>query len=404
MHMSLRPGKDVLSQRQHACMHLLVPGQTNYRVMNDANTLVAAGYRVTIVDVVAQRKIPRLEHCRGLDFIHIVAPSWFMPSHFKFWFVIKMVFLWLRCLYCLVRVKADVYHAHVEHAFPATYLVARLRRKRLIFDTPELTMSGPTIRRWPLLRRAAITIIRKMSLYCDMHITGSPLYAPVLAELYGNERMCVIRHIPPYQRVMRSKRLHQRLSLPSSTRIALYQGYLQPDRGLALLVQAAHYLPPDVVIVMMGNNYGTTEADLRVLIQQEQLDERVKITPAVPYDHLLEWTAAADIGLILLPPDYSESIRKCLPNKFFECLMAGLPIVSSRIDAVAEFVSLYSVGVVVDVLTPEHIGKAITELINNPDQMARMREHVLYIVRENGLYWEEEQKKLLDCYQSICPL
>jgi glycosyltransferase involved in cell wall biosynthesis len=138
-----------------------------------------------------------------------------------------------------------------------------------------------------------------------------------------------------------------------------------------------------------------------MLIQREQLEAQVKILPAVPYECLLDWTAAADIGLLLLPPDYSESIRKCLPNKFFEYLMAGLPMVVSRLDIVADLVQLYDVGIVIDDLIPEVIGESLMALMNNSEQMARMHEQALHTVDASGLCWEKEQKKLIRCYQSV---
>ncbi|HTI15654.1 MAG TPA: hypothetical protein VL461_13995, partial [Dictyobacter sp.] len=244
------PRRKHIRRRKHVCMLVLVPGQTNYRVMNDATALVAAGYHVTIVDVVAQRTHSQIERYRGIDFRHVVSPSWFTQTHGKLWFLVKMLFVWVRCFWQMVGINADVYHAHVEHTFLVAYLIARLRRKHLIFDTPELTMFGPAILRWPRTRTLAIAVIRMMSRYCDVHITGSPLYVPILIELYDNKRMCIIRHIPLYHRASKSNLLHQKLGLPLSTRIALYQGYLQPDRGLTLLAQVAGYLPSDIVIVM----------------------------------------------------------------------------------------------------------------------------------------------------------
>jgi glycosyltransferase involved in cell wall biosynthesis len=401
LHLMFGNNKRVTQYKKSVCMHLMGPARTNYRVMNDASALFMAGYDVTIVDVIEKSRPSRIEDIHGIHFIHIAAPDWFVSSRFKPWFLIKLFALIIRCIFSVLLVNADVYHAHVEHAFLATYLAARIRRKRLIFDTPELTMFGPTILRWPRIRAMAIYVIRKMSSSCDRHITGSPLYVPILAELYQNKRMRIIRHVPPYRSVTKSDLFHRKLGLSPHIRIALYQGYLQPDRGLSSLVLAAAHLDPDKVIVMMGDSYGTTESELRRLIQLEHVEDRVKIIPAVPYDCLLDWTAAADIGLILLPADYSISIRKCLPNKFFEYLMAGIPILSAELDAVAELVRRYDVGTMVSTLDPACIGAAINKLLDDSEARARIRENALSLVHEAGLYWEEEQKKLVTCYSDL---
>ena len=386
--------------RAKVCMHLLVPACTNYRVMNDAAALVAAGFDVSILDVVADRTLPCEEEICGVHLKHIIQPDWFIATRFKPWFLVKALFMAMGCTLHLLCIDADIYHAHVEVALPATYLAAKLRRKRLILDTPELTMSGPNITRWPLLRTLAIRVLRAIVPSCAGYITGSPYYAQEICNLYHAARVTVIRHVPPYRFVTKNNRLHQRLNLPSHIRIALYQGYLQPDRGLDKLVCAATYLPSDIVIVMMGNGYGTTEAELKALIASEGVADRVKIIPAVPYEELLDWTASADIGLTILPPDYSTSIRKCLPNKFFEYLMAGLPVLSSELDAIVEMIKTYDVGRVVTSLAPADIAHAITAMLNDHVALDRMRRNALEIAHRD-FYWEKESQKLVDLYQEL---
>lgn len=386
--------------RAKVCMHLLVPARTNYRVMNDATALVAAGFAVSIFDVVADPTLPREEEYRGVHIKHLYQADWFTATRFKPWFLVKAFWMVMRSACHLLCSDADIYHAHVELALPASYLAASIRRKPLILDTPELTLSGPNITRWPLLRRTAIHVLRLLVPHCAGYITGSPHYAQEISALYRAVKVTVIRHVPPFRFVTRNNRLRQRLSLPEYTRIALYQGYIQPDRGLDRLVYAATHLPKDIVIVLMGDGYGTTQSELQALIQREGMADRVKMLPAVPYKELLDWTASADIGLALLPPDYSLSIRKCLPNKFFEYLMAGLPVLSSQLDAIAEMITTHDVGRVVTSLAPIDIAEAIMALLADQPALARMRENALNIALSD-CYWEKESQKLVALYREI---
>jgi glycosyltransferase involved in cell wall biosynthesis len=389
-----------IKPRKRICMHLMVPGTSNYRVMNDAKALQMSGYEVIICDVISDCNRPCKEVIEGISFRHIHAPGWFVPVRWKLWFLVKLLILMARCTFQLLRCNADIYHAHVEHAFPAAYIAARVRRKGLIFDTPELTMFGPAILRWPILRMWAIRVIRYMAASCDGYITGSPLYKPILQDLYGYEQILVLRHIPPYRKVTRNTRLQQKLGLDPGVRIALYQGYLQEDRGLDILLLAAHYLNPGIVIVLMGASYGKTQAQLLALIQRERLEDRVKILPAVPYNELLDWSSSADIGLIVLPPDYSLSIRFCLPNKFFEYVMAGLPVLSSNLDAVADMIHRYKVGTVISDVTSATIGEAINAMLADQEALIHMRTNALNAVKRD-LTWEDESRQLVHLYQSI---
>ncbi|GLV60201.1 glycosyl transferase [Dictyobacter sp. S3.2.2.5] len=383
------------------CMHLLGPACANHRVMNDARALRIAGYQVTIVDVVANCERRRAtEWVDGIQIRHVYCASWFVPVRFKLLFLLKLIILMVRCFVRLLGVRADIYHAHVEHTFLAMYLVARLRKKGLIFDTPELTMSVPAIQCWPRLRRLAIACIRHMSRSCDSYITGSPDYKLLLLYTYGRVPVLILRHIPPSRACVRNTRLQQKLGLPEHMRIALYQGNLQSDRGLEALVFAAPYLKPDIVIVLMGDGYDETLDILRDLIQYDQLEDRVKLLPAVPYAELLDWTSSADLGLLLLPPFHSLSIRYCLPNKFFEYLAAGLPILSSRLPAIAEMIHQYRVGQILDDFSPVRIARAINTLISDRDRWQTLHDNALSAVAQ-GLTWEEESKKLIDLYQHI---
>lgn len=385
---------------KRVCMHLMVPGRLNYRVMNDAKALQKSGYEVIICDVVGDHTCPLKEVVDGISFQHVYAPGWFVSTRWKLWFLIKMIVLMVSCTFQLLRCDADIYHAHVEHTFLAAFVAARLRGKGLIFDTPELTMFGPSILRWPILRFLAIHIIRWMCASCDGYITGSPLYKPILQDLYGCEQVLVLRHIPPYQKVSRNTCLQEKLKLDPDVRIALYQGYLQEDRGLDTLVLAAHGLKPGNIIVLMGASQHKTLTQLLELIRQERLEDRVRILPAVPYDELLAWSASADIGLVVLPPGYSLSIRFCLPNKFFEYIMAGLPVLSSNLDAVVAMIHHYNVGQVLPDFTSTAIGEAINSMLADQEARAVMHSHALEAVRD-GLTWEDESGQLVQLYQGI---
>jgi glycosyltransferase involved in cell wall biosynthesis len=234
--------------------------------------------------------------------------------------------------------------------------------------------------------------------YCSSIIIVSPPLVEEMQRRYGGPRADVIRSVPKYQVAPTSDRLRQTLGLSATTRIALYQGYVQPNRGLDLLVRSAKYLAPGNVIVVMGD--GPSKAALQQLVAQEGVGDRIKLLPLVPYAELLSWTASADIGLNVLPPDYSPSIYYCLPNKLFEYLMAGLPVLTSRLPAVAEVIRQYDVGQVVDSLDPVTVAEAINALLADTEARARMRANALAAARDS-LNWEIESQRLVQLYARI---
>src|SRR5450755_745567 len=382
------------------CMHSIGRAKFDMRIMRDATEIMKVGFSVTIVDLETDRTQPAEEDVNGVHFKHIFMPKFVGSTRFKPWFPVKLPMIIIYSTIQLLKVQADIYHAHVETALLACYIAATLRRKPLIIDTPDLTLSDPHVTRWPRLKGPVIRIIRHVVSSCAGYITASPFYIQELSRLYGAKEVTLIQNVPPYQRVPKSDRLRQYLDLSPDTRIALYQGVLQPNRSLDILVHAASFLETNIVIVMMGPAVKITQDQLEDLIACKGVADRIKIIPPVPYEELLTWTASADIGLTLFKPDYSRSIQFTLPNKLFEYMMAGLPVLSSQLDAVAEISKTYDVGMILPSLTPLDVGVAINTMLADNASLACIKNNAREAAK-NKFYWEKESSRLVHLYQNI---
>ncbi len=380
-------------------MHVLGVARIDVRVMREAAALVQAGMSVTIVDFEKDRARPREEDIQGIHLKHArVPPGWYTPARFKPWFLVKLAQAFMLGALAVLRTPADVYHAHDERALPACYIAARVRRKPLIFDAHELPLVQAPLTRWRRLCALSCRVLSGMMKRCAGVITVSPPLVQELQQRYGGPTAVLVRNVPVYQTPAASDRLRRQLGLGPQTQIALYQGAISLDRDLDRLVQAAKFLNPNIVIVMIGR--GPVREQLEALIAAEGVGDRVKLFPWVPYEELLALTASADLGLALFSGASSLSVKLCLPNKFFEYLMAGLPVLASPLEAVVDLIQTYDVGCVAASLEPVEIARAINALLADSAALARMRRNALAAAQQD-LRWDVEQQHLLRLYQNV---
>ncbi len=261
---------------------------------------------------------------------------------------------------------------------------------RMSFLNPSQSWSG----------RLFGSLLQKLLLRCAGVITVSAPIAQEIRKQYHVPQVTLVRNMLAYKPYLPSDRLHHYLGLSANTRIALYQGNIQADRHPTLLVQVAKLLDPQNIIVLMGKGIGSAIPDLEALIAQEKVGDRIKIIPPVPYEDLLSWTASADLGLIVYDPDHSPNVRMCLPNKLFEYLMAGLPVLATPLEAVADLLKTYNVGRIVESLEAAQIANALNLLLADDALRTTMHMNALTAVREE-LCWEHERQHLVYLYHEV---
>lgn len=146
-----------------------------------------------------------------------------------------------------------------------------------------------------------------------------------------------------------------------------------------------------VVAVFMG--YG----DLRTEVEQAAKNyQNIFYFPAVSPNVVLDYTASADIGIHLIQNTCLNHYL-CMPNKFFEYAMAGLPVIVSDMKEMAESVQAADFGVVLTEYSIEAINAAVdrlaerdlTELSNNAYQFAQAQA------------WEQQERVMLKGYQRM---
>lgn len=269
---------------------------------------------------------------------------------------------------------ADLYHACGSLTVGAA-LAARDRhpvgpsgrRARVIDDAIDdviesnnmLGVPG-SIRSW-LARRE-----RRWAERADARTTVNDALADQLAVRWRLPRPVVVPNYPeppPFVPGEPSDRIRVKLGLPATTRIVLFQGRLGPNLGLEAAGEAVLAVP-DCVLVLIG--FGRWADRMRALDVDPRFAGRHVTLPPVHPDVLAAWTASADVSIVPLPA-VSTNQRLSSPNKFWESLSVGTPVVvAPGLEVMCRLVTEHRLGQVAESEGPSDLAAAIRAVIDRP--------------------------------------
>jgi glycosyltransferase involved in cell wall biosynthesis len=206
-------------------------------------------------------------------------------------------------------------------------------------------------------------------------------------------RNCPERYAPP---VPAPDRIRTALALPPSTRVVLYQGQLATERGIEQAIEAIRDVP-DAVLALLG--FGRLRGELEAAVRADPYG-RVRLIDAVPPADLLDWTASADVMVMPIQPT-TVNHRFTTPNKLWEAIAAGTPVVAGDLPGMAEVIRETRAGLLCDPTSPASIAAAIRTVLDLPDdERAAMRERALEAARER-YNWDAQVAPLLDLYRRL---
>jgi glycosyltransferase involved in cell wall biosynthesis len=202
-------------------------------------------------------------------------------------------------------------------------------------------------------------------------------------------------NVPELQQVEQSSLLRNRLGIPSTQAIVLHQGKMQKDRGCLLLVKAIQKINR-AALVFLGD--GPLRPILEEEVRNAGLAGTVYFHDPVSPEHLLAHTASADIGVTLLE-DTCLNHRFALPNKLFEYLMAGLPVLASDLLEIERVVTEWDVGKVVYPEDPDAVAGVLQAMLDAPDQLKRWAANTPRVFETFN--WESASEDFKHVYRNL---
>jgi glycosyltransferase involved in cell wall biosynthesis len=277
--------------------------------------------------------------------------------------LVQHSFFWREFIFFIPAVlkKGILYNTIWCNDFPTllpAHKIANKLKASLIYDSHEIYLE--TLNQFfPVKTSFMKSIVFKISLglmktfgklteqrlivKADHIITVNESLANYFKNTYGVKRVNVIMNFPPTKELDPEKFIDFKaiFSFEKNDKILIYQGVLNRGRGLALIINTIKNIPENFKLIILGN--GPLKPQLINLTNDLKLNNQVKFIDKVPINDLLNYTSGADYGLNILE-DYNLSKKLASPNKLFEYIHAGIPVICSKSIENAKVINKYEIG------------------------------------------------------------
>jgi glycosyltransferase involved in cell wall biosynthesis len=347
----------------------------------EAKTLARAGYEVVLI---AQHNKDEM-----VDGVKIVALS--KPRNR----LTRIFGLIWRAFHLSLRERSDIYHFHDPELLPIGVLLKIFTRAKVIYDVHEDVPEQILTKHWipHLLRRPLAIVFNIFEKRLAKALDAVVVATEGIAEKFAHLKPIVVHNYPDLRM----------LPDPSTERgkgkekVIVYIGGISKVRGAAEMVRALEHLNPilDVRLDLIGR---FEPPELEQKLQVLPGYQRVRFLGWLPWEVALERAQAAFAGLVLFHPGPNHT--NSLPNKLFEYMAAGIPVVASNFPLWKEIVERNRCGITVDPLDPKAIAQAIEYLLTHLEEARQMGENGRCAVAEK-YNWEQEKEKLFNLYGEL---
>ena len=345
---------------------------TDYRVHKICSYLINLGFDV----VVYGRVLPNTISVKR-DY-KIIRKKHFFNDNFLFYAEYN-----IRLFFFILFRKFNYIVSNDLDTLPACFFTSKLKNIDLVYDSHELFSEGPELQG----RTFVQNFWRKLEGYFLPRIKKSYTVSQSIADFYDKKyqnKMGVIRNVP----LKKDGSNFKKVKFPTDKRTILYQGVLNPGRGIKPMIKALKYID-NLDLVIIG--YGKVEQELRTFVGKEKMEDRVHFLGRIDRDELINYTKLATLGMVLEEP-LGLSFTYSLPNKLFDFIHAEIPIIAGNMPEISRVINQYKVGVMVENYSPEKIAEKINEVLEDETLLSNIKQHQ----RETKeiLCWETEAKKL----------
>lgn len=356
---------------------------TDQRVNRVALTLSRLGADVTLVGRILPNSLPLNRPYR---------------THRMRLFFSKKVFFYaeynIRLFFYLLFKKVDILVSNDLDTLPANYLVSVLRKKDLVYDSHEYFTGMPEIINRKIVYKLWKGIEQFIFPKLEHIYTVNDSIAGLYAKEY-NKKIHVVRNVP-IKIVKENWPDRKKLGLPVNKKILLIQGAgINIHRGVEEAVQAMQFLDNHLLLII---GTGEVIGSLKKMVSEMKLSGKVLFLNKMPYESMMEHTRLADLGLSL-DKDTNINYRFSLPNKIFDYIQGGIPVLCSDLVEVANIVRTWDIGRIAPSHDPHCLAEIISEMTSDDDLQLTWKKNA--IMAAETLCWEKEEHHLIQIYNKL---
>ena len=288
------------------------------------------------------------------------------------------------------QVNPQIYHAHDLDGLLCALLPALVKRKKLVYDSHELWTGLYNYKHLKGLQWLLPVLERFATRFVEKGITVNQTIAAILKKKYQKE-FVVLQNVSKYQKIKKNLLLQKQF--PGEI-LVLHIGTGHKGRGGQNMIKALKYLPTDISLVFLGSE----EDWLMNFAKELGLEKRVHFLQPVPPNEVVSVATSADLGLSLTE-NLAPSFYYSLPNKIFQYIAAGVPVLGSNFPEFKKVILENKIGEVVNPQYPQAIAKKI-KIMLEPEKQKKYRVNLLGLAK-NKYNWALEEKKLFSLYQDL---
>ena len=352
---------------------------TDNRVHKVASTLLKSGAIVTLIGRIKSSNTPVIDRPYNTKRFKLIFKR---DACFYIEYNIRLF------LFLLFR-RFDIIVANDLDTLLASYLVSKIRSKKIVYDSHEYFTEVPELVNRKFPKKVWKHLEKKILPKIKYAYTVSECIAKTYSKLYGIN-MQIVRNVPYLNKKSQEKEIKK-----SDTKTILYQGSLNVGRGLEQMIDAMEFID-NANLIIIGD--GDITNQLKERIQSKKLENKIEFKGRIPFEDLMIETSKADLG-IALEENLGLNYYYSLPNKLFDYIQAGVPVLVSPFPEMQKIVNEYNIGTVYDHKTPQALADKINEIFDLENRYQKWKDNTRTAAQE--LCWENEEKILIDIYSKL---